>query len=696
MTPTASSSPAAVPASNVNQLSQSATPGAAISPSASVTANLSPSPSPTISIQAASSAQSGSSSAQGVTSTTGVTSQQSVTIQQGTNSSGNTANVALNVNVDNQGSAQASSGQASASGQVGGTSLSITVATTAVAGQQASTAQISTAPMPSASASPASGATPAGTTVPGSSTSGLLVVANNSAGATSGSATAVGVIADTAVIGNQAVVLHIPANTSNQVAQVTLNATLTNNGFAFSQSGNVAATGLQGNATLALGVATPAASVSATTTIASSPSVDLRDSNYALATTGDALAIGVKADTVVQGTQRIIVIIDDNSSGNRIQIIFHVVIANQGSAQAISGQASATGQAGNLQVQTGNTGASAGAFIDSNGISTSGNATAIGVDARTLIDALQSIDLEVGNNSSNNQVDAAFNVDVSNKGSAVANGGSANATGLTGNVQVGPGTTAAPWLLWSAANGSANINNRATGVSGNANSTGLVSTYSINDQESVNTTLQSGLGNQPYLSISDTTNVYNIGISRSTTGNVSVIAQVVPQLAIATTADGQPSASPSATTSSEPSASGRALQVTIVKPDGGATSQLSLPGIPSTDAADPRGQQGSAQSSRLQSSAQSPSAATGQPASGAPPSAPANTQNGSEADKQAGPSFHWLPMTSKAVPQPRARVEQAVPQDSATAPSTHGGNNFWTEVILLLGIIPALLTAVRR
>jgi len=468
-----------------------------------------------------------------------VASQQSVTITQGTGSSGNSVNVALAVNVNNQGSATAGSGTAAAAGQTGSntftaivsssaTAVSSTSASPAGSGTPATSGAIpSTSPAASSTvlASPTAAASPSAAPSPAATPpAGVLISASNNATAASGSAQAIGVIADTHVIGDQAVVIHIPANTSNQSAQITLSATLTNTGIALSQTGNVAATGLQGSISLAAGAAPngPAAATAAAS-MPSGTSVDLRDTNYALASSGDAMAIGVKSTTVVQGLQRVTVIIDDNSSGNRIQVVFLVTVDNEGSASALSGGASATGQKGNLQIGLpGAGGAGVSGSVLSSGTSVSGAASAIGVDATTFVNAVQLIDVEVGNGSSNNQVDAQFLVNVTNHGTAQAYSGAANAAGLAGNVSAG--APAGPSLTWSAAQGSVRITNTANGKSGNADSRGLQATSNLDENQNVDTKLLAG----PSLSISQSDRVVNLGLARSVTGDVVVVAQLIP------------------------------------------------------------------------------------------------------------------------------------------------------------------------
>ncbi len=352
-------------------------------------------------------------------------------------------------------------------------------------------------------------------------------------------------MADTHVLGDQAVVIHIPANTSKQVAKITVEATLTNQGLAFSQSGSVAATGLQGNATLAIS-APAAAGVQAGADVAmttQAPSTDVRNTNYAIADSGDALAIGVKASTVVQGTQRITVIIDDNSSGNRIEIVFHVSVANQGRAEAISGAARAAGQIGNLQLILPASGTSGlQAALNNTASARSGSATAIGVDATTAIDILQWVDVRVGNNSSDNHVQASFDVDVSNQGWARAASGVTQATGQQGSTAAGPGTANGDLIMWSAENGSLALSNVARGKSGDAQSTGLHSNTQLSETQRYSGDLTGPLA------MANTDRVLNLGLARSVTGEVNVIAQLIPapELKKPETPQPSPSAEPSA------------------------------------------------------------------------------------------------------------------------------------------------------
>ncbi|MHB8619745.1 MAG: hypothetical protein ACYDAG_09265 [Chloroflexota bacterium] len=493
---------------------------------------------------------------------TSIRSEQHSSVQQGTNSSGNKVNLSLDVTVNNKGTAHASAGDASAAGQVGGVSFSASVKSSATASLSSS---------PSATTSPTSSVRPASSATP---VPGVSVTSTNGASATSGKAAAIGVVADTSVIGNQAVVIHIPPNTSNQTIQVSLDAEVSNTGIAFSQSGSVDATGLIGSTSVGVGGPAPSATNRANTVSVgvgsagsapggtaphasggsttgagpAPPSVDVRSTNYAIANSGDAMAIGVKADTVVRGIQKISVIIDDNSSGNRIVITFHVHVQNQGQATAASGRASATGQRGNLAVGVAGYGSgSASADLGSSGWAGSGSATAIGVDALSRIEALQSASLSVGNNSSNNVVNANFDVSIANSGGAWASTGTTSATGQAGSVAIGDRGGASGSSVSSVTAG-ATILNRATGQSGDASSVGLNAGTSLLESQGVNVSVAAGSGLP--ITISQVDRVVNLGLAISRTGNVSVVAQVAPP---DPSGSPQPSPSPSPLPSASPS-----------------------------------------------------------------------------------------------------------------------------------------------
>jgi hypothetical protein len=440
---------------------------------------------------------------------TSVTTQQSSDVQQGANSSGNKVQLALNVATNNQGTATSGSGDATATGQVGSTSFSASVTSSA-------------APSASAAARPAPSAGPAAQTVNATAppAQSVSVTATTSAAATSGGASAVGVNAQTSISGNQAIVIHIPANTSGHTVQISLDALVSNTGTAVSNTGAVQSTALLGNTALA--PAGPAivttAPVAGTAPQAAAPQqIDVRNANYALADTGDAVAIGVKADTTINGVQRVLVIIDDNSSGNRIVITFHVAVINTGTAEAISGNAAATGSNGELAL-AGPAG-SGSLTLDNTAGANSGMASAIGVQTRTFVNTVQDVELLVGRNSNDNEVDVSFDASVSNLGRANAKTGAAMATANIGDPQPLAGTSTSSLT-------SLSRTVTARGVSGGADATGVNSQTNLDEQQQVDITVANS---SPLpIVVTQRDQVINLGLARSETGAVTVLAQVVP------------------------------------------------------------------------------------------------------------------------------------------------------------------------
>ncbi|MDE3075113.1 MAG: hypothetical protein KGJ86_06760 [Chloroflexota bacterium] len=313
--------------------------------------------------------------------------------------------------------------------------------------------------------------------------------------------------------------------------QLSLNVEVSNTGMAFSQSGNASATGLLGNAAVGSASAPAASAALGPPGAVAVPRVDLRSADYALADSGDAMAIGVKATTSITGSQRIVVIIDDNSSGNRIEITFHITVSNQGMARAISGAASAVGQRGDLVAGSAVTRS---ASLETSAKSSSGSASATGVDATTLVDALQSVFLEVGENSSNNRVDASFDVSVSNRGDATALTGNANAQGWVGNALTSEGGAS----QLNAGAGDVNTTNRATARSGSASSVGVSARTSLSERQTATVIRPSANGGAVIITQDD--RVINVGLARSISGDVSVVAQLVPSPVPATSAVGAP------------------------------------------------------------------------------------------------------------------------------------------------------------
>jgi len=428
----------------------------------------------------------------------------------------------VDVNASNQGQGTAASGNAAATGMAGSTSFNATISTAA------STGQASTLP-PGTATTSATQTQGGGSTPTSAVAASVSVAATTSATAASGGATAVGVNAQTVISGDQAVVVHIPANTSGQTINVTLNATVQNTGTATSQSGNVQAQALLNGAA---GAATTSNQPAGGNTTSNSTSqaagaagaktatntVDVRDVNYALAQSGDALAIGVKADTVINGVQQVLVIIDDNSSGNRIIITFQVVVQNTGSATAISGSTSALGSNGSLPLPADPTAGSL--TVDNGATALSGSATAIGVQANTLIGVNQSVILQAGQNSNNNEVDVNFGAAVSNTGTAAAQSGDAQAMAQAGDAG------GQPSVPTSGNNNSLSTSAIAIGSSGATDATGVVASTTIDEQQPATVTVDN---NNPLpIAISQNDRVINLGIGRSQSGDVAVIAQVDP------------------------------------------------------------------------------------------------------------------------------------------------------------------------
>lgn len=521
-------------------------------------------PASAVTVSTNATAQSGGATAQGIVSSTTVHTQQNATVSQGAGSTGNQVNLAVNVQVTNRGTATANSGATTAAATDGATTFSTTVTTTANAAAAPSGAVGSSAAGPATSATVAGTSTTATTATPGAASAspivvsspapGVQVTTSNGAVATSGGATAVGVVANTRVVGDQAVVVHIPANTSAQVVTIGLNVDVSNTGAAYSRSGDVSATGLQGDTAIGINAAPPVTANAANTVAittgpitpglptgagkSAAPQVDVRSTNYAIANSGDAMAIGVKAETVARFLQRVTVTIDDNSSGNRIQLVFHVAVANVGQAEAISGAVSALGQVGNLGIALGGAGGlgSQQVMLSNSGTATSGDASATGVLARTLVQGRQDVTLLVGKNSSNNLVDVVFDFSLLNQGDARATSGAALARGMVGNTTVSTQATSASVTASTqagtdpsvapSAGVSVNLSTLARGRSGNASSLGLNASTRLNESQAVNLDLVDFT--EGPISVQSGDKVINVGLARSVTGAVTVVAQIVP------------------------------------------------------------------------------------------------------------------------------------------------------------------------
>ena len=434
--------------------------------------------------------------------------------------------VSLNVQVTGQGSGQAHSGDVSAVAQAGNTTV---------------TASTSASAIPTASGNP-----PATRTVSPTAAGRTSIVIRNRAQATSGNASAIGVIASTIISGDQAVVIHVPAHTSGRSVTVNLDASVSNTGVAVSQSGSVNATGVQGN--LAIGSESPTAAPTSTpaagaaATPAAIHKVDVRGTNYALADSGDALAIGVQASTIIHGVQRVTVIVDDNSSGNRIIVNFHVRVQNEGQATASSGSTAASGQQGTVAVGAGGAIGAAQVLAKNSAEAMSGSSSALGVDATTLVDALQSATLVVGEDSSNNQLLESFDVAVSNTGIALAASGTSQAVGLAGNETVGSaalGSRAGTAVVTDRSS----LSDTARGRSGDASAVGLAAASSIQIAQGVRLTLNPS--SAVPLSIRDGERVVNVGLANAITGSADVTALRIPVATPTPLATGPPGTAPS-------------------------------------------------------------------------------------------------------------------------------------------------------
>jgi len=499
-----------------------------------------------------------------VAATTAINAQQTSSVQQGQGSTNNTVSLAVNASVDNQGSAQASTGDTTASGQVGGTTVKATLTSSASPSASASS---------SASASPSAASTATTSSTPGTTVS---ISTTASAQATSGSAAAVGVNATTNIAGTQAVTVHIPPDTNNQTINISLNVSVSNTGSATSQSGNVNATGLQGSNTVGVGAPAPTLPLTANSLTASAPaggtgggsaSVDVRDSTYALANSGDALAIGVQATTIIDGLQQLHVIIDDNSSGNRIVLTFIVNVANTGVASATTGNTQATGQQGSFAAAVAGSGAgSSQTTVSNTAVASSGTATALGVAATTLMNIAQDADMVVGDNSSNNTVLVDFEAYVLNQGTATAQTGTASALGQLGDTTVSLNGAPSGTSV-STSSTSMTVTDSAVGRSGDAASVGVQANTNLTPDQRVHLTLNNSSATP--ISISQADHVINLGLAQSKTGDVNVIAQVAPPPPPA--AGPSPSPSPSAPAQSPaPSPSAAAAP-------GGRTFQVAAP-----------------------------------------------------------------------------------------------------------------------